>query len=154
MSILDKKHEIESEVRKIVNENKAELIDFGLFISRGKSILRCVVDRAGGGITTGDCAQINKKIFFYLEESVVLGQDYVVEVNSPGLDRPLKNEKDFCKAKGRAIALWLNEPVNEKSYLEAELSDVKEGKLFLIDKKEAIEVDINKIKLGKEIIKI
>ena len=141
-------------MEEILTEDKAELVDFNLFISRGKSTVRCFVDKSVGGITTSDCVKINKRIVSYLEESAILGEDYVVEVNSPGLDRPLKSERDFHKVKGRSISLWLNEPVNDKSYLEGELTEIKKGKLFLINKNDTIEVDIDKVKLGKEIIKI
>jgi ribosome maturation factor RimP len=161
MNIIDKE-KIRKGIEEIVSRFGAEIVEFKLFSSAGRFICRCLVDYPEGGITINDCARINQEIFSFLENSKCLGEDFVVEVNSPGLDRDLKTKEDFLRVKKRSICLWFDEPfVFEKegkkkqvNYLEAELEDVKEDKLVINFLNKLWEIDLNKIKLGREKIKI
>ncbi|MFH1504003.1 MAG: hypothetical protein ABIH08_01220 [Candidatus Omnitrophota bacterium] len=152
--MLTNQEKVKIKVEEIVEAEGAELIDFKVFFSRTKNIARCIVDYSQGGITVIVCAKINKSIFAYLDESRLLGDDFTVEVNSPGLDRPLKSSKDFLRAQGRTILLWLSEPVNDKTYFEGEVLGVNEDILSLLNKKEVLKIDFGKIKVGKEKIGI
>lgn len=154
MNMADRDKQIQLKVENIVKSQGAELIDFKILFPGGKYILRCIVDRQEGGITLDSCVAINKRIVAYLEESECLGEDYVVEINSPGLDRKINQPKDFLKIKGRKISLWLNEPVEGKEYLEGQVLDVSDDKLLLGYKDKILKVDFNKIKVGKEKIEI
>jgi len=152
--MLSKNKTFQEKIKSIIQEQGAELLGYKVFIISGKSIIRCLVDYPTGGITMDNCVKINRKIFSYLEENNSSGEDYAVEINSPGLDRPLKEYKDFLRVKGKTILLWLNEPVCEKEYLEGEVKEVNENKLSLSYKDEIIDIDFNKVKLGKEKIEI
>ena len=148
------KKDIEQEIKNIVAVEGAELIEFSMFFPQGKKTLRCLVDCIGGGITVDLCAKINKKICSFLEETNILGEDFSVETNSPGLDRKLKNSSDFQRIKKREVSLWLNESVIDKTYLEGKVLEVKEGSLVIDCKGKELEISFDKIKVGKEIIKI
>ncbi|MFH1900861.1 MAG: hypothetical protein ABIK26_01260 [Candidatus Omnitrophota bacterium] len=155
MSMVDsQRNQIKFKVQEIAKEHEAELIELKVFLSGGKYIVRCLIDYLQGGITINECALINKRIVSCIEESNFLDRGYTVEVNSPGLDRPLTSYKDFLRTKGRLISLWLNEPFCEKEYLEGELMRVDEDSLILNSKDEVLKIDFAKIKLGKEKIKI
>ncbi|HIE36170.1 MAG TPA: hypothetical protein EYP89_02915 [Candidatus Omnitrophica bacterium] len=161
MNIIDKE-KIKKDIERIINKRGVQLVEFKIFSSQGKFICRCLVDYPEGGITIDDCARINQEIFSFLENSKCLGDDFVVEVNSPGLDRNLKTREDFLRAKKKLICFWFNEPLifekegRKKSldYLEAELEDVKEDKLIINFLGKLWEIDLNKIKVGKEKIRI
>lgn len=146
--------QIRLKVENIIKNQGAELIDFRIFFSGGKHILRCIVDYSEGGVSLDVCSKINKKICAYLDEDSVLGDNCVVEINSPGLDRPLRKSSDFLRVKGRVVSLWLNEPVCGKAYLEAQVLDANNSELSLKYKDEVVKVSFSKIKLGKEKIKI
>jgi ribosome maturation factor RimP len=158
-------------VEEIIKREGAELVEFKVFLSGGKSTCRVITDYPEGGITISDCARINTMIFSFLKESQLLGEDFTVEVNSPGLKRSLKTYKDFLRVKGKNICLWLQEPYKGKEYLEGRVVDVKEEKLVfeyqysrevkvknskhlsrkLLDReKEIYELNLDKIRLGKE----
>ncbi len=152
MLLKDKR--IEDKIKDIIESQGLELLDFNIFTTCGRHIVRCIVDYPEGGITMDDCAKVNRRIFSYLEESNSLGDDFSVEINSPGLDRPLKKYQDFLRVKGKNISLWLSEPVCGKEYLEGEVKEVEEGSLSLLYKGESVKIDFNKIKTGKERIEI
>lgn len=142
-------NQIEQVVRKIVEEEKVELVEYKAFSLRGKVTIRCLVDYPQGGITLDKCGYLNKKIFNQLQEPL-FDVDYKVEVHSPGLDRPLTKKEDFLKVKNKLILLWLKEPVLGKTHLEAKVNEVSGERLLLDYKDQKIEIGLNKIKLGKQ----
>ncbi len=58
-------------------------------------VLRIFVDRPQGGITLAECAQLNKYVSNILDEKDILQSRYILEVSSPGLERPLKTKNDL-----------------------------------------------------------
>lgn len=146
--------ELKLKVEEIVRVSGMHLIDFRVFSSANKVVVRCLIDYPQGGVTIDDCAAINQKIFSFLETSGLVGDDFVVEVNSPGLDRPLKSWRDFLRAKSHQVSLWLNQPFEGKSYIEAEVVEVNEDKLLLKVNDRLLELPITAIKIGKEKIEL
>ncbi len=152
--MIDRDRQIKLKVKDIIEAEGAELIDFKLFTSGRRYALRCLIDLLEGSITLDRCAAINKRVVAYLDQSGSLGDDYLVEINSPGLDRKLSTSKDFLKLKGRKVSLWLKEPVRGKEYLEGQILAVSDDKLSLSCGDETFDIDFNKIKVGKERIEI
>lgn len=60
-------------------------------------VLRVLVDKPEGGITLDECAGLNNEISRILDEKDMLQQRYILEVSSPGLDRPLNSKNDFLR---------------------------------------------------------
>ena len=145
---------VRSEIEEIIKEEGFESIELKIFFNQGNHIVRCVVDSPEGGITMDRCAGINKKIVYYLECSKALGENFAVEVNSPGLDRPLKSKKDFLRVKGRVVSLWFREPVLDKPSLEAEVLNIKRDVLLIKYQEKVLEVNFDNIKVGKEKITV
>ena len=94
---------IRPQIEEKVRESGAELLELNYFRMTGRSILRLIVDK-DGGVTLEDCAGINRLLGAYLDgmEDGLTGA-YMLEVNSPGLDRPLKTDRDFTKAQGETL---------------------------------------------------
>ncbi|MCF7872826.1 MAG: hypothetical protein K9L80_01290 [Candidatus Omnitrophica bacterium] len=147
MSIILNK--IEKKVKEIIKKEQVELVEYRAFNMRGKLTIRCLVDYPDGGITLDSLGRLNKTIFNQLQEDLS-DMDYKVEVNSPGLDRILKQPEDFLKVKGKDILLWLTEPVLDKQFIEARLEGLKENKLILSYKGDNISIDFRKVKSGKQ----
>jgi ribosome maturation factor RimP len=61
----------------------------------------------------------------------ILQHEYVLEVSSPGLNRPLKKEKDFIKSIGNKIKIKMVEPVRGRRNFTGYLRDYKEGMLYI-----------------------
>ena len=61
------------------------------------------------GITVEDCERVTRQLQYALE---VDGADYKrLEVSSPGIDRPLRNEQDFERFEGQQVDLVLKAPI-------------------------------------------
>lgn len=72
-----------------------------------RRLLRVVVDR-DGGLTLDDVAAVSQPLSDALDDSDVMGgQPYVLEVTSPGVDRPLTAPRHWRRAAGRLVAVRL-----------------------------------------------
>jgi ribosome maturation factor RimP len=71
-----------------------ELVDLRRVGTAERPILQVRVDRPdsrpGQGITADDCAGISRSLERFLESSAMVGPRYVLEVSSPGIERPLR----------------------------------------------------------------
>ena len=62
-------------------------------------------------VTVEDCEKVNRQLMFALEVEAV---EYKrLEVSSPGIDRPLRTEKDFARFEGELIDITLKAPMGE-----------------------------------------
>ena len=96
-----------------------ELVDLEWKRDLGNWVLRVFLDKPNGphapgqGITLDECAQVSLELSTVLDVSdVVPGADmYSLEVSSPGLDRPLRRERDFQKAVGKRVKVKTRRPL-------------------------------------------
>lgn len=57
------------------------------------------------GVTFKQCQRLSRSIEAYLDESTIIGSKYILEVSSPGIDRPLKFKRQYPRNVGRKIEL-------------------------------------------------
>ena len=131
-----------SETKKIINEvsplvegflheSGMEMVDLEFRFESGRWTLRIFIDKEGG-VTVDDCANVNKELGYLIEAKNIIDYHYVFEVSSPGLNRPLKKEKDFIRSIGKMIKLELARPVNKRSKFTGRLTNVREGMISLL----------------------
>lgn len=130
-----------------------ELVDLTLSRSQGALVLKFLVDRPDGGISIAECASLNEQLGILLEKENILEERYVLEVSSPGVDRPLVNEKDFWRALGRWVRVFLNEPIKGKMEMEGIIDKVEDKFLFLKTGKVAERIPLSGIRKAKQVIK-
>jgi ribosome maturation factor RimP len=82
-----------------------ELVDLRRTGTLERPILQVRVDRPdstpGQGITADDCARISRSLEAFLEHRAMVGPRYVLEVSSPGLERPLRWPEHWRRFVGR-----------------------------------------------------
>ena len=122
---------LEAIVEPLITEEGFDLVELRLRGSGRNQVLSILADRPYGGITVDECAMLNEKIRLLLEKEAVLGEDCTLEVSSPGLDRPLVERKDFLRAAGRNLRIFLKEPVDGRLELIGRLIEVGEDKINL-----------------------
>lgn len=145
---------LEKKLISIVEAHNLELIDFRIMVQKGAYLVRAVVDYPNGGIKMHECATINKLLRFFIEEENLLGGNFSVEINSPGLDRPLKVSKDFLRVRGQTVSLWLIEPFKGKKYFEGILLESNDDYISIKSSDEINEIPIKLVHLGKQKIEI
>lgn len=113
-----------------------ELVDVRFVVEQGRPTLRIFVDKEGG-ITVGDCERVSREIDTLLDVEGVVRERYLLEVSSPGLNRPLVQEKDFVRFAGKTAFLATTEPIEGRRRYKGLLKGVEDGKAVMeIDGKE------------------
>ena len=112
-------------IKKAIEDSGAELVDLSFRRYGQKSHVTIIADKEGG-ITLDDCAAINIKLSPIFDE-IVHGA-YYLEVNSPGLDRPLRTESDFIRVMGQALKVFYRDPSGKTLEVSGKLRGVQNGK--------------------------
>ncbi|MCL2181887.1 MAG: ribosome maturation factor RimP [Chitinispirillia bacterium] len=108
-----------------------ELFEARFFGSGARSVLRVTIDRAGG-VSIEDCERVSVALGELLDEADFFGgKPYNLEVSSPGIDRPLKVERDFARITGRDVTLHLAAAVNGKKTVRGEVVSCADGVLVI-----------------------
>ena len=89
-------------VMPIIEENHFELIDVEYVKEGANWYLRVYADKEGG-INIDDCVLISHALEEKLDAEDFIKDAYILEVSSPGLDRPLKKDKDFKRNLGKSV---------------------------------------------------
>ena len=127
----EQKVKVESIVTAIVEAAAFELVELK-FKTQGHSVvIEVLADKPHGGITIEECSQINRQIINELELQHGLMDNCAVEVSSPGLDRPLRTEKDFRRKAGSDIHFYLAERVNDRFEHEGKIIWSNEGNVLI-----------------------
>ena len=88
-----------------------ELVDLEYRRQGPRWMLRLFIDKESG-VTIDDCANISRQLGDLLDAKDIIPQAYVLEVSSPGLNRPLKKKEDFSRFAGRKVQLRLVSPMD------------------------------------------
>lgn len=81
--------------------------------SHGGMNLTVVIDKEGG-VTINDCETLHNAIDAPLDELDPIEGSYILNVSSPGLDRPLKSDWDYKRNLGKKISVKLYKPLDGK----------------------------------------
>ena len=86
-----------------------ELVELERSGARNRPVFRVRVDRPGSvpgdGVGLDDCARISRALEEYLDAQETIAGNYVIEVSSPGVERPLVKRRDFERFAGHEVAL-------------------------------------------------
>lgn len=97
----------------IVDNNNYELVDVEYVKEASNWYLRVFVDK-DGGITVDDCEIVSRALEAELDEKDPIKDPYILEVSSPGLDRPLKKDKDLERSIGKSVEIKLYKSIDKQ----------------------------------------
>ncbi len=98
--------------------------------------LQIMADRPEGGIEVDDCGEISIAVSAILDVEDPIEENFILEVSSPGIDRPLTRLKDFEMWKGWEARIETSELVDGRRRFKGTLGGV-EGEEVLIQIEEA-----------------
>lgn len=107
-----------------------ELVYINFLKENRNWILRISIDKIGG-VTLKDCELVSHAIDSKVEEMDLIKRSYLLEVCSPGLDRPLIKDIDFMRFQGKKIKLKTKEPIENRKNFTGLIREFKEGMLKL-----------------------
>ncbi len=114
--------------------------------------LRVFIDK-NQGVTVNDCQRLSREIEDLIAIHELIADRYVLEVSSPGLDRPLKKETDFIRNKGKQVLVKTYLPINNSKTNTGTIKDFSNDTLFLENKKKTFEILLSNIAQAKLIFK-
>ena len=139
-------------IKPTLERNAIELVDVEYKRTGRVWVLRVFIDK-NHGVTVHDCQELSREIEDLIEIHELIDGHYVLEVSSPGLDRPLKKAADFLRNKGKRIQIKTYSPINNKKENAGTVIDFVNGTLFLGDKKDILKISLTEIAQAKLIIK-
>ena len=96
--------ELETFVKQQVDGLGYDLIEFRRGGTRTRPLLDIRIDRRDGArVSVDDCAVVSRSLEKQLDDVDIAGPDYVLEVSSPGLERPLRTVADWRRVVGRRV---------------------------------------------------
>lgn len=104
-------------------------------------VLRLFID-GEQGVGLDDCARISREAGHLLEVEDPIEQAYHLEVSSPGLDRPLKNERDFKRVRGKKAKIVTTAPVAEKNVFIGQVGETTADRVAITTEDGIIEIPL------------
>lgn len=105
---------VRSAAQPLLEELHLVLVDMVIKRRGADLAIEMLVDRPQGGINLDECAEFNHRLSFIIEEAQWIKDGFLLDVSSPGLDRPLKTPGDFSRAANRSVRFLLTEPLTGK----------------------------------------
>jgi ribosome maturation factor RimP len=146
-------------VERVARSHGLELFELQLRREPVGMVLRVVIDRPDTGrieqpedsVGIQECQRVSQDLSALLDvedefEQQELGDAYTLEVSSPGLDRPLRNEADFRRFSGRLAKVVSTEPIERQSAFAGRITGIENGAVVLEEGRRVHRVPLEKIK--------
>lgn len=110
-----------------IEEQGYELVEVEIAGQGGVRILRIYIDKAGGGIGLGDCTVVSQFLNPLLDAEDFISDNYILEVSSPGIDRPLRKPADFIRFSGEEVIVLTQSPIEGQKKFAGTLRGFEDG---------------------------
>ena len=129
----------------LLSSRGVELVELACHYGGGRLVLKALVDTARG-ITLDELSSLNRSIGALLDEHDVVPERYLLEVSSPGLDRPLKRWTDFERVIGRRLKVMTMEVLESRQEHRGELLGANEETIVLrLDSGDKLQIRLSQI---------
>ncbi len=142
--IIDRIHEV---LTPVLDQQGLELVEITLRVEGGRWILRVTIDREEG-VQLHHCTAVSRELSLHLDVEDLIPVKYFLEVSSPGLDRPLKNERDFERFAGRLVKIKTNRSVSGRKKISGTIEGIEDGVVRILledDIRLEVPVDLRRI---------
>lgn len=140
-------------IASILEEDNLHLVDISLCPQANRLILRLLIDKTYGGITLDECARLNEKISDIIERENVIKQSYILEVFSPGIDRPLINRDDFSRCLNRKVRIFFKESEGKTEEITGIITSVTDSAVNIDSEGKLVEMPFERISKAKQVVK-
>jgi ribosome maturation factor RimP len=110
-----------------------ELVDVQFRPEGGRTVLRLLIDRTGGGVTLDDLTRISRELGDVLDAHDAVPGRYHLECSSPGLNRPLLRAPHFQRALGERVRVQTRAPLGGRRHFRGTLVEATEERVALED---------------------
>lgn len=114
-------------------------------------VLRLIID-ADDGVSIDDCARVSREVSHLLEVEDPIEQPFHLEVSSPGLDRPLKRERDYSRSRGKMAKLVCREEIDGQNVIIGRLGDLADGVITVETETGPVPVPLAAVRRAKLVV--
>ena len=147
---IETKDKIREIVEPVVFEHGFELVDIELCNESHGMVLRIIIYK-DSGVGIDDCSAISREVGYLLEIDDPLPKAYLLEVSSPGLDRPLRTARDFERTIGKKITVHYEADGNSCS-ATGEIQAVSDNSVIVKTAEGEADIPLAEIKRAKQVI--
>ena len=155
MNDLISSSEIEKKISSIISPT-IETLGYELvrirLVPGETSTLQIMADRKSGEIDVEDCSIISRDISVLLDVEDPINDAYILEVSSPGIDRPLTRLKDFNNWQGYEVKLETYELINGQRRFKGEIYNIEKDNITLANNGKFTELSFKLISEAKLIL--
>jgi ribosome maturation factor RimP len=130
----DTKESLEARIAALAEQTAAaigmEVVLVEIMGGGNRSIVRVFIDQPGG-VSLDDCERFSKRLSVLLDVEDWIPFSYVLEVSSPGLDRPLINEMDFQRFAGRNAKIRTRLPLEGQRNFKGKILRTGQGRVII-----------------------
>ncbi len=111
-------------IERVTGREGLELVHWEMVGPKNNSILRIYIDKPGG-VNHQDCEMVSHQVGALLDVDDVIPTQYVLEVSSPGVDRPLYKPADYERFAGNKVKLRTQTPINGQRNFKGKLLGIE-----------------------------
>ncbi|WP_183422788.1 ribosome maturation factor RimP [Luteibacter sp. Sphag1AF] len=116
---------------EILVDTGVEVLGLEYGPSDGQNTLRVYLDAEGREVTVEDCEAASRELSAMLDVEDPIPGNYVLEVSSPGIDRPLFTAEQFARVSGQVVKVLLKAPMEGRRRLKGNVIEVAGEKIVL-----------------------
>jgi ribosome maturation factor RimP len=140
--------------KSLADEYGLEIVEVLLSGSTKKPLLRVFIDK-DEGVTLDDCERFSRAFSAVLDVEDPVQTSYVLEVSSPGLDRPLKDVNDFQKHVEKRVKIITKQRVHKQNSFTGTVEGVQGNDIVLrMDNNSKINISFDNILKATRAIEI
>ncbi|MFA7383266.1 MAG: ribosome maturation factor RimP [Desulfurivibrionaceae bacterium] len=138
-------------VGPVVDDFGCELVELQFRREASGWVFRLVIDKENG-VGIDDCSRISREVAHLLEVEDPIEQSYSLEVSSPGLDQPLKRERDFLRCKGKKAKVVVREAIDGQNQFIGLIEEVTQESVTMRTDQGIIEIPFARMKKARLVI--
>ncbi len=138
------KNKIKELADSIAAQHAVEIVDIELAGSSGKPLIRIFIDKENG-VTLDECGKFSRALSALFDVEDPVPTAYILEVSSPGLDRPLKSLRDFERSIGKLVRIITSVKIEQQNIFTGRITGVGGGNITLSVNDKEIEIPFDQI---------
>lgn len=118
-------------------------------VEHGRSILRLYIDREESPVTLEDCRKVSRAVEGVLDVEDIIPHTYILEVSSPGINRPLRKKGDFERFQGNRIDLKTKDLVKGRRHFKGVLKGMRGDEILVFEDGQEWSIPLDQLKKAK-----
>ena len=129
--IMAGKHaQLEDIIAPVVEGQGCVFWGMNYFAQGRKSLLRVYIDKPEG-VTVNDCERVSRQVSSVLDVEDLISGEYILEVSSPGMDRPLFTLEQYRAHVGQQLAVKLRTGLEGRKKFSGLLKGIENDEIVL-----------------------